>query len=393
MTMEIMCAETAYLIELTAAFLRGETVTLRADIDYRKLCGIARAHNLIAVVYAVCNKAPNTGVIPEDCRLAVSEHFFSSVFLYEHQKQGVERVYRILSDADIPHVFFKGSILKELYPVPECRLMGDIDLLIRPAHRQAAKQALMSSGFACTAQNGPVYDYRQGDVLLEVHTALISDDPPGEGAFADAMDHAQFEGCCGRLEDSYHFAYLIAHLAHHFRFYGAGIKLILDLAVMLQRCQIDEKAVLTLCEKAGLAQFAKIVLTVCYRWYGVGKAYVDDTADCEAFLVSYGAFGNDHRNKSAVIARRQLAQGEAVGPLRSKLRLAFPSYKQMQHIPYIRFLDGRPWLTPYAWCYRLIYNTRHRKDFMMRTARGLDDDDAYAAAKKELEFLKEMGLL
>ena len=87
-----MCAETAYLIELTAAYLRGETVTLRADVDYRKLCGIAKAHNLIAVVYAVCNEAPNTGVVPEDCRLAVSEHFFSSVFLYEHQKQGVEQV-------------------------------------------------------------------------------------------------------------------------------------------------------------------------------------------------------------------------------------------------------------------------------------------------------------
>ena len=219
-----MCAETAYLIELTAAFLRDEPVTLRPDMDYRKLCGIAKAHNLIAVVYAVCNKAPNTEVIPEDCRLALSEHFFSSVFLYEHQKQGVERVYRVLSDAGIPHVFFKGAILKELYPVPECRLMGDIDLLINPASRQAAKKALMSSGFACTAQNGPVYDYRKGDVLLEVHTALISDDPRCETAFANAMDQAQFEGCCGKLEDNYHFAYLIAHLAHHFRFYGADRK-------------------------------------------------------------------------------------------------------------------------------------------------------------------------
>lgn len=71
---------------------------------------------------------------------------------------------------------------------------------------------------------------------------------------------------------------------------------------------------LTLCEKAGLAQFAKIVLTVCYHWYGVGTPYVDDTADCESFLVSYGAFGNADRNKSAVIARRQMEQGEKASP-------------------------------------------------------------------------------
>ena len=55
--MESMCAETAYLIELTAAFLRDEPVTLRPDIDYRKLCGIAKAHNLKRTV-------PGTGMPP-----------------------------------------------------------------------------------------------------------------------------------------------------------------------------------------------------------------------------------------------------------------------------------------------------------------------------------------
>ena len=69
--MESMCAETAYLIELTAAFLRDEPVTLRPDMDYRKLCGIAKAHNLIAVVYAVCNKAPNTGGLPTGTQRAL----------------------------------------------------------------------------------------------------------------------------------------------------------------------------------------------------------------------------------------------------------------------------------------------------------------------------------
>ncbi len=103
-----MCAETAYLIELTAAFLRDEPVALRPDMDYRKLCGIAKAHNLIAVVYAVCNKAPNTEVIPEDCRLALSEHFFSSVFLYEHQKQGVERCTAFSATPASPMYFLRA---------------------------------------------------------------------------------------------------------------------------------------------------------------------------------------------------------------------------------------------------------------------------------------------
>lgn len=388
-----MDKETAYLIELTNAFLHQKTVTLREDVNYPALCAKAKSHNLISVLFSVINTATNASVVPEHCRLFASEYFFSSIYLYENQKRAVENIYNILNRAGIMHVLFKGAIVKELYPVPECRLMGDIDILIQEKDRNAAKKALISNGFACTAQNGPVYDYRKGDILLEVHTSMINGDKQWADAFSDAMTHAQYEGCCGKPEDSYHFAYLIAHLAHHFRFYGAGIKMILDLAVMLKTCSIDLDFVLKKCKQAGIDKFAKIILSVCNKWYGVGTCYTEHTADCEAFLADYGAFGNLNRNKSAVTVRRQLEKGQQTNPLASKLNLAFPSYAQMREIPYIRFLDGRPWLVPYAWCYRLIYNAAHRKNFMKDTTQGLNDKEAYTAAQKELAFFKEIGLL
>lgn len=388
-----MDEETRYLIKMTAAFLHGEKMTMAENINYPLLCMKAKAHNLISIAFSVFNTAENASAVPEKCRLSASEYFFSSIYLYESQKKAVENIYNILNRAEIRHVLFKGAIIKEYYPVPECRLMGDIDILIDEKNRNAAKKALVSNGYACTAQNGPVYDYRKGDILLEVHTHMVNGNKRLSDAFADAMEHAQFEGCCGKPDDSYHFAYLIAHLAHHFLFYGAGIKLILDLAVMLLKCDIDLDFVLKKCEEAGIAKFAKIVLSVCYKWYHVGKCFVEDTEECEEFLTSYGAFGNLNRNNGAVAARRQMESGKKANPISSKISLAFPSYDQMKEIPYIRFLDGRPWLVPYAWGYRIVYNVRHRKNLMKNTARGLNSEETYNIARDELAFFKEIGLL
>lgn len=387
-----MDKESAYLIELTNAFLHQEKVTLREDVNYPALCAQAKAHNLISVVFSLFNTASNSFVVPEACRLSVSEYFFSSVFIYENQKRAVENIYNILSRAKVRHVFFKGAIIKELYPVPECRLMGDIDILVAEQDRNTAKKALMSNGYTCIAQNGPVYEYRKGDIMLEVHTRMVNGDKLWSDAFTDAMEQAQYEGYCGKPEDSYHFAYLIAHIAHHFRFYGAGIKLILDLAVMLSACKIDLDFVLSKCKEAGIEHFAKVILSVCYHWYHVGQCYVDNIQKCEEFLLSYGAFGNLNRNKSAVIARRQMEVGKTVHPITSKINLAFPSYQQMKEISYIRFIDGRPWLLPYAWCYRFIYNATHRKEFMKHTAKGLTQADTFTDAQDELAFFKEIGL-
>lgn len=66
-----------------------------------------------------------------------------------------------------------------------------------------------------------------------MHTKIISEF--GDNAFNDAFENSVFDGCKGELNNDYHFAYLIAHIAHHFKFYGAGLKLILDLAVMLKK--------------------------------------------------------------------------------------------------------------------------------------------------------------
>jgi hypothetical protein len=265
--------------------------------------------------------------------------------------------------------------------------MSDIDIVIRQEDRDGVKAALTKAGFDCVRQNGPVYNYVRKGVMTEVHTKLISDYDVGE--FCVPFEHA----ADGRLDDSYHLAYLIAHAAHHFRFYGAGIKLVLDMAVLQQKGEVDIDSVMAYLADAGLESFGRVILTVCYRWFGIGRDYGADTAQTEEYLCRNGAFGRENEHTGAVLARRELEKGGSTSPLLMKLKLAFPPYSKLKNIDYIRFIDGRPWLVPYAWAYRFAYNYKNKKDFMKRAVNQLGDENTAAQAEKELEFFKEIGLV
>lgn len=391
-----MNKEQEYLIQLTAAYLKQEKIRLKNDIDYRALIDEAVNHNLFGVAFCVIAGCENKNEVIDESYLNRYQALFTdSIYNFNLFQKVYGDLTNALKAAQIRFVPFKGIVLKDIYPVPETRYMGDIDVLIDAGSRNDAKSTLEKAGFKCVNSNGPVWDYEKNGVRVEVHTSLVNGKTGNNSAveyFSGSADKASFSGYEGRFDDNYHFEYLIAHLAHHFCFYGAGIRMILDLAVMLKFCNIDITEVINGLEKAGLDKFAKNILTVCRKWYGVGVDFDTDTEKTEEFLASHGTFGFSNRNISAVIERKDMEEGKKVGKFRTRLRLLFPPYERLKEIPYIKFIENRPYLTPYAWVYRFFYNIKNRKEFMMSAVKGLSDDSAKTQAQSELEFFKEIGL-
>ncbi|MCM1114706.1 MAG: nucleotidyltransferase family protein [Clostridium sp.] len=383
-----MNREEKFLIDICRAYFNNRTVNIPESMDWRAFCKIAKNHNLIGICYCVLTKYN----IPNSVLKALQDKFFDLVYIYECQSRALNDINTCLTACSIPYVLFKGSVLRELYPVPESRSMGDIDLLVSKKDETAVKAELKKINFSCYASNGPVQEYSRDNIILEVHTKIISEF--NADVFSDAMSHAVFDGACGRLEDNYHFAYLIAHIAHHFKFYGAGMKLILDLAIMLSKRDIDIAKVLDILESAGLRRFGYEILSVCFHWFEIGEAFIEDTSKTEEYLLKCGAFGSLQSNKGAVVARKDLEEGKNINSsLITKLRLAFPSYDRLKNIPYIKFIEGRPWLTPYAWLYRFIYNFKYKKDFVKHTLNTINEKETKALAQAELNYFEEIGLL
>lgn len=385
-----------YFVAVLKAYLHNERIALDDSIDYFELFRLAINHNLAAVVFCVIKQADNRNIVPPNLYKQMEDAFFDSIYRYDMQSKAICALNAVLSDNCINHTFFKGAEIKEYYPVPEARSMTDIDVLISPEDRDRVKELLTANGFGAENTNGPVYDYTYNDVCIEMHTKIVSGkvgNSNAEESFLDAIDHAIYSRYTGTLEPSYHFAYQIAHIAHHFWFYGAGIKLILDLAVMMQKFDIDIDYVISKMGEIGLDKFTKLMLTLCYKWFGVGVDFGIDTEETEVFLLSYGAFGNANRNHSAVIERKEMEEGRSTNAFVVKLRLLFPSYKRLKDIPYIGFIEGRPWLTPIAWIYRIFYNLKNRRKFMINATSSIGSAEAKKRAIEELAYFEEIGLL
>lgn len=391
-----MNKEQEYLIELTKHYLSDKCAVLKKDIDYKRLFLLAKEHNLSGIIYCVVNSAENKSIIEKELFNTLQNTFFDLIYTSNMQMQTLDEIKALLNQAGIRYALFKGAVLRNIYPVPESRAMGDIDVLIDEEKRSAVKTLLTENGFICKNSNGPVWDYEKNGVLFEIHTSILNGKVGSSTApeyFKNAIEKAAFSGCEGELSPEYHFEYLLCHIAHHFWFYGAGIKLILDLAVMLKNFEIDLDKVVADLDGCGLGDFSKTVLSVCFKWYSVGRDFGKSTEKTEEFLACHGAFGGTDRSAASVIERKNLEDGKTPNVFCSRLRLLFPSYRKMREIPYIKFIDGRPYLTPYAWVYRLFYNIKNRKKFMMTAVKELGDSKADNSASQEFDYFKEIGLL
>lgn len=391
-----MKKEELFLIELCKAHLYNKKITLGEDIDYQRLYDICKAQNIIAIAFCVLKQSDNKDIIPKDIYNKFENTFFDTIMRFNLQSNVLHDLDEVLTKNNIRHVFFKGAQIRDYYPVPEARAMSDIDVLIDKANRDKVKDLLKANGYGIKNSNGPVYDYVKDNVLIEMHTQIISGKVGSSNAeeyFQNAIDNASFENQTGYLNAEYNFAYMLTHLAHHFWFYGAGIKLIFDLAVFQNSFSLNYDTVLGIMDEIGLKDFTRVVLSVCYKWFGTGVNYDVNTEKTEAFLTLFGAFGNSNRNIAAVIKRKELEEGKNDGRLLTKLRTVFPSYSKLKTIPYIKFIEGKPWLTPIAWIYRLFYILKNRKAIAIKAAKGMNDEKTSTQAENELRYFEEIGLI
>lgn len=391
-----MNREEKFLLEITKSYFNNSTPPDCSDINWENFFHLAKYHNLIGICHCVFNKNKALAV-PEKIRKGFEDKFFDTVYIYECQKNALDDIKSCFNENGIKYITFKGAVLRELYPVPESRSMGDIDILVEKNERSRVKTVLKGIGFDFSSSSETVDTYVRDNTAVEIHIRLTNEfDCP---AFDNAFEIAEFNGNEGRLEDTCHFAYLIAHTAGHLKFTGAGLRFVLDLAVMLRSKEINLDEVFKILESINLVTFAKVIISVCFQWFSQGQCFCDNTATVQEYLVQDGVFGSLKDSEHATVQRlRQIGAYDDNGTgnrsaLALKLRLAFPPYSSLRNSTYIKFLNGRPWLLPAAWVYRFFHNIKNNPAHMMETVKNTGDEKTTALARQEYKFFEEIGLI
>ncbi len=382
-----------------AAFVNGTSVDIDTAAwpleEWKALYRLARKQSLSGALCVSLGTLP----MPEEAKTRLQRDAFQMMARYEAQQQVIADIAAALTAANVAHLFFKGSVIRQYYPHPAMRSMGDVDLVIHTADVAAAKAAMSTKQFACVEETGEVCTFVRDGYLVEMHTAVRRYDVSRQNTvfyddvWRDAVlkDGATYQWC-----DAQEAAHSVMHMASHFCAGGCGLRQWMDLAVLCGRFPQASfwQDVGQRLEPFGMRRFMEHSLFLCGVWFqtAVPTAVCRplDDAMQQALLervLGDGTFGKDERLLIAD-ARKELRRGQKSGKLTRAVRRLFPqaTYIRLRY-PYAA---RRGVLLPVAYVHRMIQGlTKNRQIHMKRWQYAHEQQNV---VEQEADFFEQLGL-
>lgn len=350
------------ILEILSAFIHNREPYLNCEVKELNIYYTFYFQNILPVLAFMDKKwdiIKDEGIKQKltDCYYQTVAENFRKVAMFELISQK-------LSENGIPHMPVKGWYLRTLYPVPELRTFGDIDILIRKQDREKADKIFIQNGYQVKENWEPTYSYYNDTVKCEVHTNLMDSDL-GKGRqvisfFSDALERAETDtGERLSPQKDTHLIYLFCHLAKHLYKGGAGIRMYMDIALFIKanRDVLNFEKVYESFKELHLEQFFETVTLACCEWFQIELPFeINDiksnsTEILKEYTLSADLFGKT-RDKSVISIRNNESNSKA-GVLKETL---FPSTQKIEER--YKFIKGRKYLLPVAWIARGFVNLK-----------------------------------
>lgn len=351
------------LASLTRTALQGEAQpTIASDpIAFFKL---ARENGLSGMVYPALKES--------DLPIQIRERFKGDWLRYQArdvaQRAAVEELDRACDEVGLDHLYLKGVVVKECYPEPYMRAMGDIDVLFRREDMEKARALFVEKIGFQHHMDMEAHDIfmRDRDLIVEAHRSIdVESDEERWHVFSDPWAHAKRErGSRFAFEPEYFLLHLLRHLAKHLLSSGIGLRSILDIGLYVGKMQahIDQESLKTLLEHSRLDRFCANVMSLNRILFGIDPvpsldeeavsdpAFIDEIV---AYIATSGVHGTAAGfNQQAVGMTRETMKRGSTGKGRVSylIRVAFPPRKALRD--QYAYLRTRGWLLPIAWIQR-----------------------------------------
>lgn len=400
-----MTIETKWLIKLLDAYINEAGVDLPASFSYEKLYETAREHSVIPIIFQELYRLdPGWEKGSRESLESFKKSYISAVYLSSLQDFGVEELGEKLAEQGIEYIPVKGYVIKNLYPEPELRTMSDIDILIQEKDRLRADEILKNLGYERQGLGSNVWTYKRGMVTFEIHVNLAGkkywNDVDYIGYFSGLFQksHPIEDKTERRLTLEDHFLFLCFHLAKHLCSTGAGIRMILDIALYIKHYdkQMDWQYIWEEADKLQLRDFIENMLFICRSWFHVETAASSKKMDprtqaiFEEYVLSGGVFGFEREDSIRRLRKGIREEGSNRSlwvKLRALLYLAFPDREHMKD--FLPELEDHPALLPAAWVKRWYLGFRNKE----RVKKSLENFSGNVEeAKSQWELLKKIGL-
>ncbi len=271
------------------------------------------------------------------------------------QELEIKKLYKSFNNEDIQYMPLKGAIIKEYYPSPEMRYMGDIDVLVNPSQYKKIKTIMENMGFAFVVESDHEYVWEKKNTLrVELHKRLIpSYNEDFYDYYKDGWHLAKEKTENGYImADEDFLIYIFTHLAKHYRDGGVGIKHFIDLWVYLsEKPELDYNYIENELAKLDLFTFYKNVLKMLDVWFC--EACDTEMSDfLTEWIFSGGAYGsNENKDKSKILKHSKKHSDRKNLKLSLFIERIFPSASSLS--TKYAILRKAPVLLPFIWIVRI----------------------------------------
>ena len=352
---------------------RSSSTAAPLGTDWEALFRFAEEQGLSGVCYAQLKELNAKGKpVPGETLERFHEAFFSVVYTAVNQRAAMASIGEQFREAGLRFLPFKGWVIRRSWPIPELRTMGDVDILIRSVDREKSDEILLGMGYRKKVDHQAVWAYYTEDLMFELHDHMFYDPMPNGVDYCGFFDRA-WDYAAPDLDESFHFLYLITHLAKHTVEKGMGFRAYLDLVFFCGACRerlrwdwIQDKL-----EELKLLRFTETCFALCRAWFGFESPFPIGELDPGFYdfvtnkLFRDGVFGLGNAQNEASRSAKEITRRKGPYWLRSlglMLYRVFPPYGDLELVPWYSFLKGRPWLLPAAWVYRWYYCLRHKRE-------------------------------
>ena len=133
------------IISIIKAALTGEKQVLPEDFDFNKAVEIGIKHGINAMLYygaIVCGFNQNSEIMQK-----LFLDTCNSLCRCERQSFKMQELFDCFDKNGIEYMPVKGTILRDLYPKPEMRPMGDADILIKLEQYEKVKELMFEMNY------------------------------------------------------------------------------------------------------------------------------------------------------------------------------------------------------------------------------------------------------
>jgi|GEM_PF-252570 len=372
-------------------------------VDWEKIYNLARIHSLGGTVYLALQKLEKKDRPEPSILNKFKSDFFYATCRYEQQQKAYGEIVQLLNEHNIKHVFFKGVVIREYYPVRQMRTQGDIDLLIQKEDAEKVRKIFADLGYKDLSSKW--HDkYRKGKIVFEVHDKMINTKINSKIDYFEYFKNAwnytipKENTCTFELDINYHLVFLIAHIAKHFYKIGAGVRMILDIAVVVDKFgdMLDYQKIWNELKEIKLDIFAEHIFYLCEKWFDVktpGVVFDKDELTINAmskYVLEGGTFGFSNNNIAIETLRNEYSKTKKMKYIKlkaifKKIFLDFDTMKEKYPI-----LKKYAYLLVPAWIHRWIKCIIKKRRRTLRIIKGLckcskDGQNSY-------DMMKNIGL-